>query len=71
MPRALNIPAAAPSADRIFVGLVDFGANRPSEGEVTIKVRAAGVNPGDAKAMLASCRTPSSRARRDATSPAW
>jgi len=27
MPRALNILAAAPSADRIFVGLVDFGAN--------------------------------------------
>ena len=39
MPRALNIPAAAPSADRICVGLVDFGVNRPSEGEVTIEVR--------------------------------
>ena len=48
MPRALNIPAAAPSADCICVGLVDFGANRPSEGEVTIEVRAAGVNPSDA-----------------------
>ena len=52
MPRALNIPAAAPSADALHVELVEFGANRASEGDVTIEVRAAGINPSDGKAML-------------------
>jgi NADPH:quinone reductase len=52
VPRALNIPAAAASAEAIHVELVEFGANRPSEGEVTIEVRAAGINPSDGKAML-------------------
>ncbi len=49
---ALNVAAAAPSPDRIDVSLVEFGANRPSAGDVTIEVRAAGINPSDAKAML-------------------
>jgi NADPH:quinone reductase-like Zn-dependent oxidoreductase len=52
MARALNVAKAAPSADRIEVELVEFGANRPSEGDVTIEIRAAGINPSDAKAML-------------------
>jgi NADPH:quinone reductase-like Zn-dependent oxidoreductase len=52
LPRALNIPAQASSPDAIAVELVEFGANGPSEGDVTIEVRAAGVNPSDAKAML-------------------
>lgn len=52
MARALNVAKAAPSADRIEVELVEFGSNRPSEGDVTIEVRAAGINPSDAKAML-------------------
>jgi NADPH:quinone reductase len=52
MAKALNIAAKAPSADAIHVSLVEFGSNRPSEGEVTIEVRAAGINPSDAKAML-------------------
>ena len=51
-PRVLNVAAAAASAERIAVELVDFGANRPSEGDVAIEVRAAGINPSDAKAML-------------------
>ena len=52
MPRALNIAAQAASPEAIAVELVEFGANRPSEGDVTIEVRAAGINPSDAKAML-------------------
>ena len=52
MARALNVAKAAPSADRIEVELVEFGSNRPGEGDVTIEVRAAGINPSDAKAML-------------------
>ncbi|HEX4781495.1 MAG TPA: zinc-binding alcohol dehydrogenase family protein [Usitatibacter sp.] len=52
MPRALDIAAKAASADEIRVSLVEFGSNRPSEGDVTIEVRAAGINPSDAKAML-------------------
>ena len=52
MAKALNIAAKAPSADQIDVGLVEFGSNRPSEGDVTIDVHAAGINPSDAKAML-------------------
>jgi NADPH:quinone reductase len=52
LPRALNIAAQASSPDAIAVDLVEFGTNRPSEGEVTIEVRAAGINPSDAKAML-------------------
>ena len=52
MPRVLNIPAVASSADAIHVELVEFGANRASEGDVTIEVRAAGINPSDGKAML-------------------
>jgi NADPH2:quinone reductase len=50
--RALNAAAAAPSAEAIEVALVEFGANRPSEGDVTIDVRAAAINPSDAKALL-------------------
>jgi NADPH:quinone reductase len=52
MPKALNIAAKAASADQIQVSLVEFGSNAPSVGEVTIEVRAAGINPSDAKAML-------------------
>jgi NADPH:quinone reductase-like Zn-dependent oxidoreductase len=52
MPRALNIAAKAPSADQIEVALVEFGSNRANEGDVTIDVHAAGINPSDAKAML-------------------
>lgn len=52
MPKALNVAAAAASADRIEVSLVEFGSNRPSEGDVEIEIRAAGINPSDAKAML-------------------
>ena len=52
MPKALNIAAKAPSADRIEVTLVEFGANGPSPGNVTLEIRAAGINPSDAKAML-------------------
>jgi len=48
----LNIAAQAASPDAIAVELVEFGTNRPSEGDVTIEVRAAGINPSDAKAML-------------------
>jgi len=48
----LNIAAQAASPDAIAVDLVEFGTNRPSEGDVTIEVRAAGINPSDAKAML-------------------
>jgi NADPH2:quinone reductase len=52
MPKALNIAAKAPSADQIEVSLVEFGTNAPSAGDVTIEIRAAGINPSDAKAML-------------------
>ena len=52
MARALNVAKAAPSADNIAVELVEFGSNAPSAGDVTIEVRAAGINPSDAKAML-------------------
>jgi NADPH:quinone reductase len=52
MPKALNIAAKAASPDQIDVALVEFGSNRPSEGDVTIEVHAAGINPSDAKAML-------------------
>ncbi len=52
MARALNVPAVVASADRIAVELVEFGSNRPSEGDVTIEIRAAGINPSDGKAML-------------------
>jgi NADPH:quinone reductase-like Zn-dependent oxidoreductase len=52
MAKVLNIAAKAPAADAIDVSLVEFGSNRPSAGEVTIEIRAAGINPSDAKAML-------------------
>jgi NADPH2:quinone reductase len=52
MPKVLNIAEKAPSADQIHVSLVEFGSNRPSPGDVTIEIRAAGINPSDAKAML-------------------
>ena len=52
MPKALNIAAKAASTDQIEVALVEFGSNGHSEGDVTIDVHAAGINPSDAKAML-------------------
>ena len=52
MPKALNIAAKASSADKIDVGLVEFGSVGRNEGDVTIEVHAAGINPSDAKAML-------------------
>ena len=52
MAKALNIAAKAASADAIDLSLVEFGSNRPSEGDVTLEIRAAGINPSDAKAML-------------------
>jgi NADPH2:quinone reductase len=52
MATALNIAEKAAAADRIDVSLVEFGSNRPSPGDVTVEVRAAGINPSDAKAML-------------------
>ena len=52
MAKALNIAAKAASADALHVELIEFGANRPSEGDVTIEIHAAGINPSDAKAML-------------------
>jgi NADPH2:quinone reductase len=52
MAKALNIAAKAASADQIDVALVEFGTSGRNEGEVTIDVHAAGINPSDAKAML-------------------
>ena len=52
MAKALNIAAKAASAEAIELSLVEFGSNRPSEGDVTIEIRAAGINPSDATAML-------------------
>ena len=52
MAKVLNIAAKAASAEAIHVDLVEFGSNRPSEGDVTLEIRAAGINPSDAKAML-------------------
>jgi NADPH2:quinone reductase len=52
MARALNIAEKAAAADRIDVSLVEFGSNGPSPGDVAVEVRAAGINPSDAKAML-------------------
>ncbi|HSS27473.1 MAG TPA: alcohol dehydrogenase catalytic domain-containing protein, partial [Usitatibacter sp.] len=52
MAKVLNVARKAEGADAIHVDLVDFGSNRPSEGDVTLEVRAAGINPSDAKAML-------------------
>src|SRR5258705_4244710 len=49
---ALNVTAAAASPDRIDVSVIEFGANGASPGSVIIEVRAAGINPSDAKAML-------------------
>ena len=37
MPRALSIPAAAPSAGRIFVGLVNGGHGSTCDGPITGK----------------------------------
>jgi NADPH2:quinone reductase len=52
MPRALDAAAPSPSAERLAVSLVEFGSNRPSEGDATVEVHAAGINPSDAKALL-------------------
>lgn len=52
MAKALNVAATAAAPDKIEVTLVEFGSNRPSEGDVTLEIRAAGINPSDAKAML-------------------
>jgi NADPH2:quinone reductase len=52
MAKVLNVARKAEGADAIHVDLVDFGSNRPSDGDVTLEVRAAGINPSDAKAML-------------------
>ena len=52
MARALNVARKAEGAEAIHVELVEFGSNRPSEGDVTLEIRAAGINPSDAKAML-------------------
>jgi NADPH:quinone reductase-like Zn-dependent oxidoreductase len=52
MAKALNVARKAESADSLHAELVEFGSNRPSEGDVTIEIRAAGINPSDAKAML-------------------
>jgi NADPH2:quinone reductase len=52
MAKALNIAQKAAAADQIDVSLVEFGSNRPSPGDVTVEIRAAGINPSDAKAML-------------------
>lgn len=52
MAKALNVARKAESADAIHVDLVEFGSNRPSDGDVTLEIRAAGINPSDAKAML-------------------
>ena len=51
MPQALNVEAAAPP-EAFTPRLVEFGANRPSDGDVTVEIRAAGINPSDAKAMM-------------------
>lgn len=52
MARVLNVQAPSPSAEALSVSLVAFGANRASEGDAVIEVRAAGINPSDAKAIL-------------------
>jgi NADPH:quinone reductase-like Zn-dependent oxidoreductase len=52
MPRALNVDSASASPERLEVSLVEFGSNRPSEGDVLLEIRAAGINPSDAKAIL-------------------
>jgi NADPH:quinone reductase len=52
MALALNAAQKAASADAIDVTLVEFGSNAPSAGDVTLEVRAAGINPSDAKALL-------------------
>ena len=51
MSRALNVKEAA-KPEAFAVELVEFGANRASEGDVTVEIRAAGINPSDAKAMM-------------------
>ena len=51
MPRVLNVVAAA-KPEEFAPELVEFGANRPSEGDVTVEIRVAGINPSDAKAMM-------------------
>ena len=52
MPKALNIAAKAASAGQIDMALMEFGTFGRNEGDVTIEVHAAGINPSDAKAML-------------------
>jgi NADPH:quinone reductase len=52
MPRVLNVQSPSPSAEQLEVALVEYGSNRASEGDALIEVRAAGINPSDAKAIL-------------------
>src|SRR3954471_745095 len=51
MPRALNVEAAA-KPEAFAPTVIAFGSNRPSEGDVVVEIRAAGINPSDAKAMM-------------------
>lgn len=51
MPRVLHVTAPA-KPEEFAPALVELGANRGSEGEVTVAIRAAGINPSDAKAMM-------------------
>src|SRR3954463_5757469 len=49
--RVLNVTGPA-KPEEFAPALVDFGSNGPSEGDVVVEIRAAGINPSDAKAMM-------------------